>query len=40
MLLFTCKLHRVTAQKTTGCLDIQFAAEKVLRLTDIKYFNH
>jgi len=40
MLLFTCKLHCVTAQKTTVCLDIYFAAEKVLRLTQIKYFNN
>ena len=40
MLLFTCKLHCVTAQKTTACLDIQFAAEKVLRLTEITYFNN
>ena len=40
MLLFTCKLHYVTAQNTTACLDIQFAAEKVLSLTEIKYFNN
>ena len=40
MLLFTCKLHCVTSQKTTVCWDIQFAAEKVLRLTQIKYFNN